>query len=55
MRKISGDFDRDPINLRWAPDGSGVYFDAEDRGSRNVQFASLVGGVKPVTTRQAHR
>jgi dipeptidyl aminopeptidase/acylaminoacyl peptidase len=50
MRKISGDFDRDPINLRWAPDGSGLYFDADDRGARNVHFASIVGGVKPITT-----
>ena len=50
MRKISGDFDRDPINLRWAPDGSGLYFDADDRGARNMQFASIVGGVKPITT-----
>jgi dipeptidyl aminopeptidase/acylaminoacyl peptidase len=50
MRKISGDFDRDPINMRWSPDGTGLYFDADDHGSRNVQFASIVGGVKPVTT-----
>ena len=50
MRKISGDFDRDPINLRWAPDGTGLYFDADDHGARNVQFASVAGGVKPVTT-----
>ena len=50
MRKISGDYDRDPINMRWAPDGSGLYFDADDHGTRNVQFASMVGGVKPVTT-----
>ena len=50
MRKISGDYDRDPINMRWAPDGSGLYFDADDRGARNVQFAAIVGGVKPVTT-----
>src|SRR6185503_8197192 len=50
MRKISGDFDRDPLNLRWAPDGAGLYFDADDHGTRNVQFASIVGGVKPVTT-----
>src|SRR5206468_3943085 len=50
MRKISGDFDRDPINMRWAPDGSGVYFDADSNGARNVQFAAIVGGVKPVTT-----
>jgi dipeptidyl aminopeptidase/acylaminoacyl peptidase len=49
MRKISGDYDRDPINVRWAPDGSGVYFDADDHGTRNIQFASIVGGVKPVT------
>jgi dipeptidyl aminopeptidase/acylaminoacyl peptidase len=50
-RKISGDYDRDPVNIRWAPDGSGVYFDAEDRGSRNVQFAPLAGGaVKAVTS-----
>ena len=50
MRKISGDYDRDAINLRWAPDGSGLYFDADDSGARNVQFASIVGGVKPITT-----
>jgi len=49
MRKISGDFDRDPINMRWAPDGSGVYFDADDRGARHVAFASIVGGVKTLT------
>ena len=51
MRKISGDYDRDPLTLRWAPDSAGVYFDAEDHGSRNIQFAALAGGgVKPVTT-----
>jgi len=49
MRKISADYDRDPINIRWAPDGSGVYFDADDSGARNVQLAAIVGGVKPVT------
>src|SRR3954464_7444182 len=49
MRKISGDFDRDPINMKWAPDGTGVYFDADARGARNVQFAAIVGGVKPPT------
>jgi dipeptidyl aminopeptidase/acylaminoacyl peptidase len=51
MRKISGDYDRDPLNLRWAPDSAGIYFDAEDHGSRNAEFAALSGGgVKPVTT-----
>jgi dipeptidyl aminopeptidase/acylaminoacyl peptidase len=49
-RKISGDFDRDPLDLHWAADGSGLYFDADDHGSRNVQFAPLSGGVRAVTT-----
>jgi dipeptidyl aminopeptidase/acylaminoacyl peptidase len=50
MRKISGDYDRDPVNLRWSPDSASVYFDAEDHGSRNVQLAAVAGGgVKPVT------
>jgi dipeptidyl aminopeptidase/acylaminoacyl peptidase len=49
IRKVSGEYDRDPLTLRWSPDGAGVYFDAEDHGSRNVQFAALSGGVKPVT------
>lgn len=49
-RKISGDYDRDPLNLHWAVDGSGLYFDADDHGSRNVQFASINGGVRTVTT-----
>jgi dipeptidyl aminopeptidase/acylaminoacyl peptidase len=49
-RKISGDYDRDPINLCWAPDGSGLYFDADDHGSLNIHFASVNGGVRAVTT-----
>ena len=49
-RKLSGDYDRDPVGLKWAGDGSGIYFGADDHGSRNVQFASVSGGVKPVTT-----
>ncbi len=50
MKKISGEYDRAPSNLHWATDGSGIYFDAEDRGTRNIQFAALAGGIKPVTT-----
>jgi dipeptidyl aminopeptidase/acylaminoacyl peptidase len=49
-RKIAGTLDRDPINLRWAPDSSGVYFDAEDQGTRNVRFAAITGGMNAVTT-----
>ena len=48
-RKISGGLDRDPAEVRWAPDGSGLYFTADDRGSRNLHFASTGGGVRAVT------
>jgi len=51
-RKLSGDFDRDPANLRWAPDGSGVFFDADQDGTHNVDFAAIKGGVRPVTAGQ---
>lgn len=51
MRKISGDFDRNPMTMRWTPDASGIYFDAEDHGARNVYLASVSGGaVKTLTT-----
>src|SRR6266536_3318342 len=44
MRDLSGDLDRDPGDLEWAPDGSGIYFTAGDRGTSNVRFAALKGG-----------
>jgi dipeptidyl aminopeptidase/acylaminoacyl peptidase len=48
-RVISGNLDRSPSGMIWAPDGSGVYFNAENEGSRNLYFASLRGEVRPVT------
>ena len=54
MKKISGDLDRDPINPRWAPDGSGVFFDAQDRGSQNIYFASPRGGAPKLVTTGTH-
>jgi dipeptidyl aminopeptidase/acylaminoacyl peptidase len=50
VRKLSGEMDRTPTELRWAPDGSGIYFTAEDRGTQNVHFAPLRGGVRRVTS-----
>jgi dipeptidyl aminopeptidase/acylaminoacyl peptidase len=56
LRNISKGFDRDPSifgagALIWAPDGSGLYFSPEDRGNRNIAFASVSGaGVRSVTT-----
>ncbi len=42
-------FDRSPDGLEWASDSSGVYFTTEDRGTRNLHFASLKGEVKAIT------
>ncbi|MBI2537447.1 MAG: S9 family peptidase, partial [Gemmatimonadetes bacterium] len=50
MAKISGELDRDPSNVTWAPDGRAVYFTAGDRGSANVYRTDLTGRVQPVTS-----
>jgi dipeptidyl aminopeptidase/acylaminoacyl peptidase len=49
-RKLATGLDRDPEDLVWAPDGSGVYFTARDRGSMNLLFAPVSGGMRPVTS-----
>src|SRR5439155_1021213 len=49
MRELSRKLDRVPDNLRWAPDGKGVYFTAPDRGAFNIRYADLSGGVRDVT------
>ena len=43
-RVISGKLDRTPTQMHWAKDNSGVYFMVEDKGWRNLWFASLSGG-----------
>jgi dipeptidyl aminopeptidase/acylaminoacyl peptidase len=44
VQQISGELDRDVGGLQWAPDGTGIYFAAGDRGTSNVYFASARGG-----------
>ena len=51
-RLVSGDWDRAPSSLKWAADGSGVYFTAQNEGSQNLYYLSLgavPGKVTPVT------
>jgi len=44
-------FDRSPAGLIWAPDGSGVYFTTEDKGTDNLFFEPITGGQpRQVTT-----
>jgi dipeptidyl aminopeptidase/acylaminoacyl peptidase len=48
-RSLTEKLDRSPSGMMWAPDGSGVYFNVEHEGARNLYFVSLKGDVKQVT------
>ncbi|HSR43132.1 MAG TPA: DPP IV N-terminal domain-containing protein, partial [Longimicrobiales bacterium] len=49
-RVVSGDYDGQVSGLQWAPDGGGLYFNAEREGYENVYYVSVDGGgVRPVT------
>ncbi|HEU4523161.1 MAG TPA: S9 family peptidase [Thermoanaerobaculia bacterium] len=45
-RLVSGSFDRDVDDIRWAPDGQGLYFQFSDSGNTKVGFISLSGRVE---------
>lgn len=49
FRALTAELDRSPADLQWAADSSGVYFNVNDRGSRNLYFAPLRGTVRQVT------
>lgn len=49
LRLLSANLDRIPAEVFWAPDNSGVYFTADDQGTRNLHFVPLRGLVRPVT------
>ncbi|MEK7379480.1 MAG: prolyl oligopeptidase family serine peptidase, partial [Gemmatimonadota bacterium] len=40
---------RSPQNLRWAADNSGVYFQVDESGARNLWFAPLTGAPRAIT------
>jgi dipeptidyl aminopeptidase/acylaminoacyl peptidase len=48
-RQLTAKFDRSPDNLTWAPDSNGIYFTADDSGSRNLHYTSLDGAITPIT------
>ncbi len=45
--------DRTPSGMFWSPDGTGLYFNVENEGSKNLYFVSLKGDVR-VVTKGAH-
>jgi dipeptidyl aminopeptidase/acylaminoacyl peptidase len=48
-RVLTPNLDRTPTNLEWAADSMGVYFVAEDKGTRNLWLAPVSGDVRQVT------
>ena len=49
VRMISDGFDRRGSGMIWADDGSGFYMTVRSEGTSNLYFASVRGGVRPVT------
>jgi dipeptidyl aminopeptidase/acylaminoacyl peptidase len=48
-RLLSGNLDRPISGVVWAEDNSGVYFNVESEGSKNLYFAGTTGQFRPVT------
>jgi dipeptidyl aminopeptidase/acylaminoacyl peptidase len=46
QRVISSKWDRDVAGVRWANDGSGLYFTSDDQGDTGLYFITLSGEVK---------
>jgi len=49
VRVLTAKLDRSPSGMFWAPDGSGLYFNVENHGSRNLYFVNLKGDYREVT------
>jgi dipeptidyl aminopeptidase/acylaminoacyl peptidase len=46
---VSGNLDRPISGVSWSPDNTGVYFNVESEGSKNLYFAPTAGGPRAVT------
>jgi dipeptidyl aminopeptidase/acylaminoacyl peptidase len=44
-----GNLPSSPAGVRWATDGTGVYYGMQERGSSNIYFVSIDGKVRKVT------
>lgn len=47
---VSGTLDRPISGVTWAEDNSGLYFNVESEGSKNLYFTTTAGAFRPVTT-----
>ena len=48
-KMLAGNLANSPNNITWADDSSGLYFLLGEKGSQNLKFSSLSGGVRNVT------
>jgi dipeptidyl aminopeptidase/acylaminoacyl peptidase len=49
-RALNAALDRSPAGMMWAPDGSGVYYNVENEGYRNLMFTSITGQTRAITS-----
>ena len=45
----AGKLPSSPQGVRWAPDGSGVYYEMEEQGSSHIYFISIDGRTRQIT------
>jgi len=46
---LCAELDRDPVNLTWASDNSGLYFAYDDQGNSKLGFCTLDGKMRTIT------
>jgi dipeptidyl aminopeptidase/acylaminoacyl peptidase len=49
-RVLNAALDRTAQGMMWAPDNSGVYYNVENEGYRNLYFTSVTGQTRAITT-----
>jgi len=54
-RTLTDGFDRSPADVIWAPDGKGLYFSTEDKGTENLYFEPIGGGSPRQVTQGNHQ
>jgi dipeptidyl aminopeptidase/acylaminoacyl peptidase len=50
LRPLTRALDRSPLGIAWAEDNRGLYFNADDQGTRNLHYVSLNGDHRQVTS-----
>ncbi len=48
-RLLTPDFDNSPEDLVWAADNSGLYFTIQEKGTQNLYFVGLKGGIRQLS------